>query len=103
MGGAVLEDEPEYLAARGSAAAAVEHWLIQLSGTIRGWRDGVEREVKPLQPVDLRYPGIGPVRTYTVGHPEAVTLPRYLDGIVTSMNVMSGPDWLFEFAGSVAA
>jgi saccharopine dehydrogenase (NAD+, L-lysine forming) len=103
MGGAVVEDEPEYLEARGSAAAAVEHWLIQLSGTIRGWRDGVEREVKPLQPVEFDYPGIGPVRTYTVGHPEAVTLPRYLEGIGTSMNVMSGPDWLFEFAGSVAA
>jgi saccharopine dehydrogenase (NAD+, L-lysine forming) len=103
MGGAVVEDGPEYLATRGSAAAAVEHWLLQLSGTIRSWRDGAEREVKPLHPVEFEYPGIGPVRTYTVGHPEAVTLPRHLDGIVTSMNVMSGPDWLFEFAGSVAA
>jgi saccharopine dehydrogenase (NAD+, L-lysine forming) len=103
MGGAVVEDEPAYLAERGSAAAAVEHWLIQLSGTIRGWRDGAEAEVKPLQPVELEYPGIGSVRTFTVGHPEAVTLPRYLDGIVTSMNVMSGPEWLFDYAGTVAA
>ncbi|HYC80399.1 MAG TPA: saccharopine dehydrogenase NADP-binding domain-containing protein [Solirubrobacterales bacterium] len=102
MRGAVVEDEAAYLDGS-SAGAAVEHWLIQLSGTIRAWRDGSEEEVKPLQPVEFDYPGIGPVRTYTVGHPEAVTLPRYVDGIVTSMNVMSGPEWLFEYARTVAA
>jgi saccharopine dehydrogenase-like NADP-dependent oxidoreductase len=101
MSGAVVAEEPDY-PAQGSAAA-VEHWLIQLSGTIRAWRDGTEQEITPLQPVDLEYPGIGPARAYTVGHPEAVTLPRYLDGVVTSMNVMSGPEWLFDHARKVAA
>lgn len=100
--GAVVEDEPQYLDG-GSAGAAVEHWLIQLSGTIRAWRNGNERALKPLQKIELDYPGIGPVRTYTVGHPEAVTLPRQLTGVVTSMNVMSGPDWLFDHARRVAA
>lgn len=102
MKGAVVEDEAAYLDG-GGAGAAVEHWLIQLSGTIRAWRDGSEQEVKPLEKVDLEYPGVGPVRTYTVGHPEAVTLPRYVNGVVTSMNVMTGPDWLFEYARTVAA
>jgi saccharopine dehydrogenase (NAD+, L-lysine forming) len=102
LGGAVVENEPAY-PARGSAAAAVEHFLIQLSGTIRAWRDGVEQAVAPLEPVDLDYPGIGHVRTYTIGHPEAVTLPRYIDGVLTSMNVTSGPEWLIDHARSVAA
>lgn len=102
MGGAVVEDDPAYTEGA-STGAAVEHWLIQLSGTIRGWRDGKEQEVDPLRPVDFEYPGIGPVRAYTVGHPEALTLPRNVPGIVTSMNVMSGPDWLFDHARTVAA
>jgi saccharopine dehydrogenase (NAD+, L-lysine forming) len=102
LGGAVVEGEPAYPAG-GSAAAAVEHCLIQLSGTIRVWRDGIEQEVAPLEPADLDYPGIGPVRTYTIGHPKAVTLPRYVDGVVTSMNVTSGPEWLIDHAWSVAA
>ena len=91
MRGAVVEDEPAYLSSSGSAGAAVEHWLIQISGSIRAWRDGTEQEIRPLQPVELDYPGIGRVRTYTVGHPEAVTLPRNMPGVQTSMNVMSGP------------
>ena len=103
MRGAVVEDEPAYLSSSGSAGAAVEHWLIQISGTIRAWRDGTEQEIRPLQPVELDYPGIGRVRTYTVGHPEAVTLPRNMPGVQTSMNVMSGPDWLFDHARVVAA
>jgi saccharopine dehydrogenase-like NADP-dependent oxidoreductase len=102
LGGAVLEEELDYPPAA-SAAAAVEHWLIQCSGTIRAWRDGKISEVPPLQAVDLNYPGIGPVRTYTVGHPEAVTLPRYLKGVTRSLNVMSGPEWLFENVRAVAA
>lgn len=102
MGGAVVEDDPSYTDGA-STGAATEHWLIQVSGTIRVWRDGTTREIKPLQPVDLDYPGIGPVRTYTVGHPEALTLPRYVDGVANSMNVTSGWDWMFDHSRSVAA
>ncbi|TDB85927.1 saccharopine dehydrogenase [Actinomadura sp. KC216] len=102
MRGAVLEEEPAY-PATGSAGAALEHWLIQISGTIRAWRDGAERDIEPLRPVELDYPGIGRVRAYTVGHPEAVTLPRYVTGLDSSTNVTSGPPWVFEHARSVAA
>jgi saccharopine dehydrogenase (NAD+, L-lysine forming) len=52
MRGAVLEDEPACLT-RGSATAAMEHWLIQVSGTIRVCRNGVAQDIEPLQPVDL--------------------------------------------------
>jgi saccharopine dehydrogenase-like NADP-dependent oxidoreductase len=102
MGGAVLEDEPDY-PATGGVGAAVEHWLIQISGTIRVWHEGAEQDVTPLQPVELDYPGLGRVRGFTVGHPEAVTLPRYVPGLTTALNLTSGPPWLFDHAGSVAA
>ncbi|NBE49999.1 saccharopine dehydrogenase family protein [Streptomyces boluensis] len=102
MGGAVLEEEPDYPSA-GGAGAAVEHWLIQISGTIRAWREGGVRDLAPLQPVEFDYPGLGRVRGFTVGHPEALTLPRHLPGLTTSLNITSGPDWLFDHARSVAA
>lgn len=102
MRGAVLEDEPAYPAA-GGAGAAVEHWLIQISGSIRAFRDGAPKDIEPLLPVDILYPGKGPVRAYTVGHPEAITLPRYLPSVVDSTNLTSGPDWLFDHARAIAA
>ena len=101
MRGAVLVEEPQYPAT--ATGAAVEHWLMQISGTIRAWREGQECDITPLDPVDLDYPGIGIARARTVGHPEAVTLPRYLPGLQSSTNLMSGPDWLFEHAREVAA
>jgi saccharopine dehydrogenase-like NADP-dependent oxidoreductase len=101
MGGAVLAEEPGY-PAPDSGGAAVEHWLLQISGNIRGWRNGGYAQTTPLERVELDYPGLGRVCGYTVGHPEAITLPRYIDGVVTSLNMTSGPAWLFEHARSVA-
>ncbi|GAB2459413.1 saccharopine dehydrogenase family protein [Jatrophihabitans fulvus] len=103
MRGAVLEDEADCPASAGAAGAAVEHWLIQVSGSIRAWRDGAERDVAPLEPAEFDYPGLGTVQAYTVGHPEAVTLPRYLAGVTFAGNYTSGPAWVFEHARSVAA
>ncbi|GAB3857657.1 saccharopine dehydrogenase NADP-binding domain-containing protein [Nocardioides maradonensis] len=102
MGGATLADEPDY-PQTGGAGAAVEHWLIQISGSIRAWCGSEPRDITPLQPVEFDYPGLGRVRGYTVGHPEAVTLPRYLEGLTTSINITSGPGWIFEHAADVAA
>ncbi|WP_158890792.1 saccharopine dehydrogenase family protein [Amycolatopsis anabasis] len=102
MRGAVLEDEPAYPPA-GGAGAAVEHWLIQISGSIRAYRDGAEKDIEPLAPVELLYPGKGRVQAYTVGHPEAITLPRYFPTVVNSTNLTSGPVWVFDHARAVAA
>lgn len=100
--GAVTEDEAAFPAPAG-ASAAVEHWLIQVSGSIRTWRDGREQDVVPLEPVSLDYPGLGRVKAYTVGHPEAITLPRYVDGVTRSTNLTSGPEWIFDHVRNVAA
>lgn len=101
MRGAVIEEEAAY-PATSPAGAAVEHWLLQISGTIRAWDDGAPAVIRPLQRVELDYPGLGRVAGRTVGHPEAVTLPRRFPGLRRSLNVTSGPDWLFEHARTVA-
>lgn len=102
MRGAVLVDEPGY-PAPATAGAAVEHWLLQIAGTIRGWRNGGPADTQPMLPVTFDFPGIGPVVGHTVGHPEAVTMPLNIPGVVTAMNLNSGPEWIFDNARRVAA
>lgn len=102
MRGAVLEDEPDY-PSQARAGAATEHWILQVTGTARGWRDGAPADTRPLEPVDLDYPGIGRVRAHTVGHPEAVTLPRRFPGVDLALNLVSGPDWIFDYTHELAA
>lgn len=102
MRGAVLEDEAAY-PSTGGAGAAVEHWLIQISGSIRAFRDGAEKDIEPVSPVELLYPGKGQVQAYTVGHPEAITLPRYFPTVLNCTNLTSGPAFVFDHARSVAA
>jgi saccharopine dehydrogenase-like NADP-dependent oxidoreductase len=75
----------------GTYGAAYDHWLHQLTGEIRLWRDGKYADVRPLQAVEVDYPGIGRGVTYTVGHPEPVTLPRCFPQIRESCNVMNFP------------
>lgn len=74
-------------------SAATVHGLHQLTGTIRVWRDGAAREEPPLQPVQLDFPGLGRKRCWTIGHPEAVTLPRRWPGLRTCLNVLHAPRW----------
>jgi saccharopine dehydrogenase-like NADP-dependent oxidoreductase len=76
--------------------AAAEHAMHQASGTIRVYRDGAFADVEPLQEVVLEYPGIGPVTTYTFGHPEPVTLPRVREDLLNSYNAMYGSPALID-------
>ena len=70
--------------------AALVHWMLQLSGKIRIWKDGRYQNGKPLKKRTLPIPGGGSLDTWTVGHPEAVTLPRVYEGLKASTNVMLG-------------
>lgn len=82
--------------------AANVHWLQQLTGKIRQQQGGKLQDVPPLQHRDIQYPGLGAMSVWTVGHPEAVTLPRMFPGLVSCANVMIGEDEDFRELRSLA-
>jgi saccharopine dehydrogenase-like NADP-dependent oxidoreductase len=61
-----------------------------MTGTIRVLKEGGYQQVKPLVRTDIFYPGYGHLPVWSVGHPEAVTLPRVLPGLMACTNVMVG-------------
>lgn len=73
------------------ASAANEHWLHQSSGSIRVLRDGAWMDEPALRELTVTFPGLPPRPAHTVGHPEAVTLPRTFRGLTTCLNVMTLP------------
>lgn len=81
-----LEDEPG-----DPESAANEHWLMQSTGLIRVWRNGGYVDEPSLQEVSVELPGFPPRTALTVGHPEAVTLPRAIPTLRTCLNLMTLP------------
>ncbi|MBL0965273.1 MAG: saccharopine dehydrogenase NADP-binding domain-containing protein [Blastomonas sp.] len=86
-----LDDDPG-----DPGGAANEHWLHQATGTIRVWRGGRYVDETPLCDVPVALPGFPARRALTIGHPEAVTLPRVFSGLDTCLNVMTLPGGLEE-------
>jgi saccharopine dehydrogenase (NAD+, L-lysine-forming) len=80
----------------GTLRAATEHWIHQLTGKIRVRRDGEYKDAAPFEEIRIDYPGIGPVTTHTVGHPEPITLPIFKPEIRNSWNVMNMPPYVIE-------
>ena len=79
--------KPDIIVSQPSAATL--HGIHQLTGSIRTFENGKYTDTRPISPVDLEYPGMGMRRAYTIGHPEAVTFPRYYPTLKTSMNVFT--------------
>jgi saccharopine dehydrogenase-like NADP-dependent oxidoreductase len=69
-------------------SAAMVHGMHQLTGSIRVWENGGHAEVRPVRKVMIDYPGIGRRPSWSIGHPEAVTLPRYYPDLQVSRNLM---------------
>jgi saccharopine dehydrogenase-like NADP-dependent oxidoreductase len=69
-------------------SAAIVHFLHQITGTIRIRRDGAFVDCKPIEEVHLVWPGVFDGCGWTVGHPEALTLPRYRPEIRDSANLV---------------
>lgn len=69
-------------------SAATVHGVEQLTGTIRVRRDGRFVDERPIREERFDYPGVGPSRAWTIGHPEPVTLPLTFTSIRESVNVM---------------
>lgn len=91
---ATIVDEPGFPAPKASAAA--DHWVHQCSESIRAWEAGAAADIDAVQPVELDFPGVGPVVAYTMGHPEPITLPRTFPGLRRCLNLQSGPAWLLD-------
>ena len=71
---------------RGSDAggpALAEHLLFSLPHKAFVYEDGALKEVRPF--VDgretIEYPVLGPVEVFHIGHPEPLTLSRFIEGI----------------------
>jgi saccharopine dehydrogenase-like NADP-dependent oxidoreductase len=91
----------------GTLRAATEHWIHQLTGTIRVRRTGEFKDATPFEEIQVDYPGVGLVTTHTVGHPEPITLPLFRSEIRNSCNVMNMPPYVIAplrwLAGQVDA
>lgn len=100
LSGATIVDEPGFPAPK--ASAAVEHWLHQCAHPVRAWVDGAPGDLEAVLRTEFEFPGLGTVEAYTMGHPEPITMPRAFPGLRTSLNLQSGPAWLFENLRAVA-
>jgi len=83
------------------AAAAVEHWVHQFTGTIRVQENGTELDQPPLVRHILPHPTGGHCGVYSLGHPEPVTFPKYFPHIQNSYNVMDMPDFVISVLRSI--
>lgn len=71
------------------ACAATVHGVHQLTGKIRVFDGGRLVDEPPMRRVELDYPGLGRRTGWTMGHPEAITLPRYYPTLRRSLIVMT--------------
>lgn len=68
--------------------AAIIHWMQQISGTIQVWSNGRLHQTQPLKSYVFQYPGEGKIQGWSVGHPEAITLPRRYQDVQECANLM---------------
>ena len=66
------------------------------------FRDGQFTDATPVEEVKVDYPGIGTATAWTVGHPEAVTLPRTGKVLRNSHNVMVGSPRTIDAVRAIA-
>jgi len=102
-GWSIGSDPASGAAAEREPSAALVHWIHQCSGAIRVARNGSMTDLPPIEEVTVDYPGIGKGRAWTVGHPEAVTLPRHRQDLRNSCNVMVGSPVRIEIMRGLAA
>lgn len=70
-------------------SAASVHGIHQLTGSIRVFDGGKFVDERPMRRIDLDYPGLGALSGWTMGHPEAITFPRYFPTLERSLILMT--------------
>ena len=73
-----------------SENAAMMHGIEQMTGHVKVFQDGIFKMVKPLQKVNVDYPGLTNFNGNIFGHPEAVTFPNYFPKLKDSINLAHG-------------
>ena len=86
IGGTSLDEN----AMQQSENAAMMHGVEQMTGQVKIFQDGVFKMVKPLQKINVDYPGLTNFNGNIFGHPEAVTFPNYFPTLKDSINLAHG-------------
>lgn len=74
--------------AGGGELAALEHMMHSASGKIPTFRDGKWVEIGSFESgEEVSFPGTGPYTVFHIGHPEPVTLPRFIPSVKTVSNL----------------
>ncbi|MDC0512649.1 saccharopine dehydrogenase NADP-binding domain-containing protein [Gammaproteobacteria bacterium] len=73
-----------------SENAAMMHGVEQMTGQVKVFKDGIFKMVKPLQKINVDYPGLAMFHGNIFGHPEAVTFPNYFPTLKDSINLAHG-------------
>ena len=73
-----------------STNAAMLHAVEQITGKVQIYQDSVYKMVKPLQAINVEYPGLPNFTGNIFGHPEAVTFPHYFPELKVSINLAHG-------------
>ena len=82
--------KPEEESSQKGANAAMEHAIEQMTGKIKVFQDGEFKLIRPMERVNLDYPGSGKASAHIFGHPEAVTFPIYFSELKESLNLAHG-------------
>lgn len=80
--------ELETIADSDKVSAAVVHFVQQISGKIFTWENSQAQLEKPLTEIPIYFPEKKSGTAYSVGHPEALTLPRVFPGLRRSANAI---------------
>ena len=81
---------PEEESSQSNVNAAMEHAILQITGKVRVHRDGRDQMVRPLEKVEVEYPGLGRKTSRIFGHPEALTFPHHYPDVQTSLSLAHG-------------
>ncbi len=74
----------------GEGRAVLFHLLHSCADKIPGYRDGAYQDIKPMHDdgaLTVTFPApLGEVTFYDIGHPEPITIPRFINGVKTVTN-----------------
>lgn len=90
------EDDGFFDEAESNADAAAVHLIHCLTEKIPLMHNGTVEDRLPLEHCRIDYPGHGELDIWSIGHPEAVTLPRHFPKLRNCLNGMLGVDSIID-------